>query len=381
MGYLLLIILLALLLKAAWQLVAPALHLFTRGFWRLPDIFNSNWVDLNAYYLYLFSEAPSVISVYQIDCTDAYRHLSSMYAGSIVKVLQSNWVNPEPKEVEFNECMVVMKGKLVVEFDGGCATIAYGPKGYAFARQLALEFDAFRKKEREKEYEMNVIRMTKNGLVLKPVQVKPTDLDLALYYNDDFMEVDDLIRKRLGQSGDKGIVLLHGLPGTGKTTYLRYLVGRISKRILFVSASVAENLMDPAFMDLLLDHPNSVLVIEDAESVMMDRKLNSGSSVSNLLNLSDGLVSDCISVQVVCTFNSSLNLIDPALLRKGRMIARYEFGKLTADKAQKLSDSLGFSKEINEPMTLAEVTGQQEKTFGKNKIEIIGFRRQEVVEN
>ena len=58
---------------------------------------------------------------------------------------------------------------------------------------------------------------------------------------------DETIRARLNNKNDKGIVLLHGLPGTGKTTYLRYLIGKIKKRILFLSPNVAGNLMDPDF--------------------------------------------------------------------------------------------------------------------------------------
>ncbi|MGO8056094.1 hypothetical protein, partial [Rhizobium leguminosarum] len=72
----------------------------------------------------------------------------------------------------------------------------------------------------------------------------------------------------------------------------------------------------------------------------MDRKYNNSSSVSNLLNISDGLLADFLNVQLVCTFNSSLTFIDTALLRKGRLIAKYEFGKLGITKAQLLSTHL-----------------------------------------
>jgi len=66
--------------------------------------------------------------------------------------------------------------------------------------------------------------------------------------------------------------------------------------------------------------------------------------------------------------------VESALLRKGRLIAQYEFKELETDKAQKLSDKLGFSTEINSPTALTDIYNQEEKSFGKNKNRIpIGF--------
>ena len=176
-------------------------------------------------------------------------------------------------------------------------------------------------------------------------------------------------------------MLLHGLPRTGKTTYLRYLVGCIRKKILFVSPGAAANIMDPEFIELLIDNPNSVLVIEDAENILMDRKISQNASVSNLLNISDGLLADFLNVQLICTFNNSLTLIDSALLRKGRLIAKYEFGKLSIEKSRRLSEVLGYQGSINRPMTIAEISNQEEKDIQPDKIEVIGFRRAETLMN
>jgi ATP-dependent 26S proteasome regulatory subunit len=183
----------------------------------------------------------------------------------------------------------------------------------------------------------------------------------------------------LNNKDDKGIVLLHGLPGTGKTTYLRYLIGKLKKRVLFLSNNLAGSLVDPEFIDLLISNPNSIVIVEDAENIMMDRRTNANSTVSSLLNISDGLLADFLNIQLVCTFNSPLVMVDPALMRKGRLIARYDFGKLSIEKAQKLSDHLGFDKKITKPMTLAEISNPNDKE--ETKIEVIGFRRHNEIMN
>ena len=157
------------------------------------------------------------------------------------------------------------------------------------------------------------------------------------------------------------------------------MIGKIKKRVLFLSPNVANSLMDPDFIDILIDNPNTVVVIEDAENIIMDRRNSRSSSVSNLLNISDGLLADFLNVQLICTFNSSLTLIDSALLRKGRLIAKYEFGKLSIIKAQKLSDHLGFNTIIRRPMTVAEISNQHEQSFETKQVEVIGFKRQEAI--
>ena len=159
------------------------------------------------------------------------------------------------------------------------------------------------------------------------------------------------------------------------------MIGSLKKKIMFVSPSVASNLMNPEFMDLLIDNPNSILVIEDAENIIMDRRYSSQSSVSNLLNISDGLLSDCLNVQIICTFNSELSFVDSALLRKGRLIAKYEFGKLDVIKANRLSNHLGLLNEITKPMTLAEITNPDDNHYEPKQMNVIGFRREMVLEN
>ncbi len=146
--------------------------------------------------------------------------------------------------------------------------------------------------------------------------------------------------------------------------------------MLFLPPGVASHITDPDFVNILIDNPDSIVIIEDAENIIMDRSITGDSSVSNLLNISDGLLSDFLNVQLICTFNTSISKVDSALLRKGRLIAKYEFGKLTIEKAQALSTNLKQDKTILGPMTLSEVYNQDEKSFTNDYSKTsIGFRK------
>lgn len=264
----------------------------------------------------------------------------------------------------------------MIELGDDYAEVLFSNGSHGYASTLIEVFTAMKAAEKEEDFEINIITQNNNGLDLKQLDIKPTALDISLYYNDDFKAVDEVIKGRLAKQNDKGIILLHGLPGTGKTTYLRHLIGSIKKKVLFVSPAVAGNLMNPEFIDLLIDNPNAVVVIEDAENIIMDRKYSPNSSVSNLLNISDGLLSDCLNVQIICTFNSDLNLVDSALMRKGRLIAKYEFGKLGVAKAQQLSNHLGFANKINRPMTIAEIANPGDMEVVNPSVQVMGFRRE-----
>ncbi len=344
-------------------------------------ILDGNFLDTKHLYFYHFNQFASSHYRSGVDGEKACAAFRQKYAELIADTHQYKWFNRQKKKFTFDTTIIILNNQVMVEFDDTYCWIFHNNTQDAFVTEVTELLNSFKEKQRKEPLEINLIVQSKNSMYLKPMETKRTKLDLDLFYEDDFKAVDDIIRRRLNQKKDKGIVLLHGLPGTGKTTYLRYLIGKIKKRVLFLSPNVAGNLMNPDFIDLLINNPNTVLVIEDAENIIMDRRTNSSSAVSNLLNISDGLLADFLNVQLICTFNSSLTMVDSALMRKGRLIAKYEFGKLSVTKAQKLSNHLGFDKRIEAPMTVAEITNQHEQNFDTKQVQILGFRREEIVQN
>lgn len=345
------------------------------------SIFDTSFLNSKAYFMYCFQKAPCITWVGQVSTEKVLKHIKAEYADAIVAILQNSEYNRKLKKCLYAVTIIVLRDNCLVELANEYCEILHTNEDYDMARTLIKEVSKYKRREKKKKFEINLIAKGEYGLELKSMEIKKTRLDLGLYYQDDFAGTDRIIQDRLGKKDDKGIVLLHGLPGTGKTTYLRYLIGRLKKKVLFLTPAVAGNIMNPEFMDILIDNPNSILIIEDAENIITDRRVNGDSSVSNLLNISDGLLADFLNVQVICTFNCAVSMIDSALMRKGRLIAKYEFGKLGVDKAQRLSRHLGFKQTISKPMTVAEIANQDEKDQKESRIEVIGFRRKEELMN
>ena len=345
------------------------------------NMFDGNFLDAKALFLHCFNALPSIHYCNQIDGEKAFACFKEKFTSQIKNIHQYRWYKTNRKKYQFDKTLIVLNNNCLVEFDDDYCEILHHGNDEAFIDEVTELVNKFKERQKRQPQEINLIVQNKHGLDLKAMEIKRTKLDIDLFYEDSFKETDEIITKRLNQKNDKGIVLLHGLPGTGKTTYLRYLIGKIKKRVLFLSPNVAGNLMNPDFIELLIDNPNTVLIIEDAENIIMDRKYESSSSVSNLLNISDGLLADFLNVQLICTFNNSLAMVDSALMRKGRLIAKHEFGKLNTKKAQRLSKHLGFDTTINKPMTIAEITNPTAKEYEMKKVEVLGFRRDKVMMN
>lgn len=343
------------------------------------NVFDNRFLNARNLYMHCFNILPNVNYISSIDGEKAFTAFKEQFRSNIKSIHEYACYEHKVKKYNFYTTIVILEQNCIVEFNDTYCYILHSGEQDELLNEITALAKRFKEKQRRKPLEINLIAKDGNGMDLKAMEIKRTKLDLDLFYEDDFKAIDATIRTRLNKSNDKGIMLLHGLPGTGKTSYLRYLVGKIKKRVMFLSPNVANDLMNPGFIEILIDNPNSVIIIEDAENIIMDRRNSRDSSVSNLLNISDGLLADFLNVQLICTFNSSLTLIDSALMRKGRLIAKYEFGKLSIRKAQQLSDYFGFTTIIKKPMTVAEISNQHEQDFETKQVEVIGFKRQDMI--
>ncbi len=334
------------------------------------------YIDSFNFYLNYFHYIPNLMQEFNIFSKKANEWFCNTYHAEIKDYYYSKKRVKSNKKTEIDEVIYILHNDLLVFFDlnDDCVSLFFRNTDIAFIETILSQLQKFRIKIQPDSPEIMLIVQSSRGLDTKSLDITKPKLNIEDNYNDDFLPIHQLILKRLKLKNDKGLVLLYGKPGTGKTSYIRYLIGSVKKNVIFLPPDMASNITNPGLISILIDNPNAIFVIEDAERLIVDRETEDNSPVSALLNITDGLLADCLNVQIICSFNTDISKVDAALLRKGRLIAKYEFGELQTNKAQALSKKLGFKNEINQSMILSDIYNQEDLNFEIQKKRTIGFK-------
>ena len=279
------------------------------------------------------------------------------------------------RDFKYVDLFYLLTNNILLNLDAGAIRILYDCSQEEEASELAIQFKKFIKRKRKTQEICMVINGYK-GLDTTGLKIKKPLMDIAKNYNDDLNPLHQKLVSHLMQRDTSGLILFHGLPGTGKSTYIRYLIRSINKKVIFMPPGLAGNLDAPSVANLLISNANTVFVIEDAEELLLSRDTNKNSSISMLLNLTDGLLGETLGIQVIATFNTDLHNIDKALLRKGRLTALYEFKPLSVEKSEILLQESGIKDYfVSQPMTLADIynTRNEGYQFKTNSRAQIGF--------
>jgi chaperone BCS1 len=146
---------------------------------------------------------------------------------------------------------------------------------------------------------------------------------------------------------DRGIpyrrgYLLHGPPGSGKSSFIQSLAGELEYNICIMNLSEL-GMTDDRFAHLLNNiPPRSIILLEDVDAAFSDRTTNdsikqgydSTLTLSGLLNGLDGVVA--AEERMVFMTTNHVSRLDPALTRPGRVDSHIYVGNVTEEQAMNL---------------------------------------------
>ena len=312
---------------------------------------SSDFYDPLVLYNYKFGKIPSLLVYkHQLRSNELENWVISTYSENIIDSITSKDFFYDSSILQmkknFIEHCFFMSNNVLVWVTWNHFKVLFNAKDEDSVRFANSIFEQADKKIRnlKKKVKKNIFLLMnlQFGLELKELPLKKKKFNIVSNYNDDIPN-KEIIEKL--NSSESGMYLFYGEPGTGKSSYIEYLINQLNKTVIFLSPKNASAIDDPNFTEILVNNPNSIIIVEDAELLLKsrDKEINSN-GISTLLSITDGLLGS-LGIQVIATFNTQLSMIDKALLRKGRCKVIYEFKPLSVEKTNFLLKQFGFIEE------------------------------------
>ncbi|KAN0061938.1 Complex III assembly protein translocase and chaperone [Thecaphora frezii] len=134
--------------------------------------------------------------------------------------------------------------------------------------------------------------------------------------------------------------LLHGAPGSGKSSFITALAGHLDFNICLLNLS-ERGLTDDKLNHLLSNAPErSILLLEDVDAAFLGRQqtaedgYQASVTFSGLLNALDGVASG--ESRIIFMTTNHVEKLDPALIRPGRVDMIAELGDAERDQVEEL---------------------------------------------
>lgn len=207
-----------------------------------------------------------------------------------------------------------------------------------------------------------VVITNSTGLQLKSIG-HPAQSLIKENYNKNVIKNYNYILSQLEKEIPFGrIILMHGVPGTGKTHLIKGFMHSLNKpdfnvRFVFLDPDCLFRYDNSTLLSVIAKNVGTtVLVIEDGDELIVPRKDGSPLAISKLLNMSDGIIGNLLDLRLIITTNALNIEIDEAIKRPGRLCASVSVDKLSPEQANLSYKKItGQNGNFTSPISLAEI--------------------------
>jgi hypothetical protein len=219
------------------------------------------------------------------------------------------------------------------------------------------------------ESKLNTAFLTEDGFEIEPVEKIELDANIDAYYSKETLKSINQLVKTLKKT-DKGISILYGTRGTGKTSLINHFCNKLDKKFVYIPNTMIEAFPNNDIADFLKANQDSILILDDCENILTDMYSKSNVYVSNIMQLLEGILSHSVKLNIITIFNTEKeDEICETLLNSNSLIDVINFTLLSEDESNNLSKTLNLNKVFKNKNRMIDVLK------GRNKIvnKIIGL--------
>jgi SpoVK/Ycf46/Vps4 family AAA+-type ATPase len=219
--------------------------------------------------------------------------------------------------------------------------------------------------ERTRKNTVSVLTSSMDGFYLTPIGTLDAPL-VRENYTEEVLSGFDFAVKDLKSVNPFGrLDIINGPPGTGKTYLIRGIINELEdSTIVLIPPKMISEIDGPSLLPTFISHKKRnqrpiTLIIEDADACLAPRMNDNISSISSLLNHTDGILGALLNLKIIATTNQDNMEFDEALTRAGRLSRHIEIRALDPEKATGVYKRLMGEKyddfKYEEPTILADI--------------------------
>lgn len=228
-----------------------------------------------------------------------------------------------------------------ISWDGNksCATVAYNKEHTEYAIKFLEDTFSSVLDVVNVEKPVKVIQYYMAG-GLHSQEVTLSKKEVGTIYPELYPDIDIELLAADYLSSNDSILILYGEPGSGKTTFLKYLMfmnPNISNVCYVKDVAV---LASSEFWIKHAEQKHELTVLDDLDSDLTHSRASADGTtkgfLSNILSFSDGVLSGKKRPKVVITANQQIREVDSALVRPGRCFDVIHVDHLSVEQAKDL---------------------------------------------